>query len=191
MKDKKTAFPTQPSLVGDHVYLRPATADDAANAHIWFILSEPQAQGCQPLPFRTASEVAEAFKKKEAAADRQAFAIVRKQDKTLVGKITFYDLNTLNRSAGLGLLIDPDERRKGYAADALRVLIRYLFRYRGLNKVYAQTAEFNAGAVKLLESLGFKKDACLRDHHFYNGEFHDTFIYSLLLFEAGSQTGLG
>jgi len=37
--------------------------------------------------------------------------------------------------------------------------------------------------VKLLETLGFKKDAVLRDHYFYNGEFHNGFIYSLLLFE--------
>ncbi len=186
MKDKKTAFTTQPSLVGEHVYLRPATADDVANNHVWFVLSEPQAQGCRPLPFRTASETAEAFKKKEATSDRQAFAIVRKQDKTLVGKIAFYDFNSLNRSAALGVLIDPDERKKGYGRDAMRVLIRFLFQYRGLNKVYAQTAEFNSAAVRLLESLGFKKDACLRDHHFYNGEFHDSLIYSLLLFEAGS-----
>ncbi|MDH4156096.1 MAG: GNAT family N-acetyltransferase [candidate division Zixibacteria bacterium] len=184
MKDKKTALPTQPSLVGDQVYLRPATADDVANNHVWFILSEPQAQGCQPLPFHTASEAAEAFKKKEATADYQAFAIVRREDKTLVGKIVFYDLNSLNRSAGLGLLIDPDERKKGYAADAMRVLTRFLFQYRGLNKVYAQTPEFNAGAARLLESLGFKRDACLRDHHFYNGKFYNSFIYSLLLFEA-------
>jgi diamine N-acetyltransferase len=184
MKDKKTSFPTQPSLIGDHVYLRPATADDVANNHVWFILSEPQAQGCQPLPFRTASEAAEAFKKREATTDHQAFAIVRKQDKTLVGKIVFFDFNSLNRSAGLGVLIDPDERKKGYAGDAMRVLIRFMFHYRGLNKVYAQTAEFNSGAVRLLESLGFKKDACLRDHHFYNGKFFDSFVYSLLLFEA-------
>ena len=151
MKDKKTAFPTQPSLVGDHVYLRPTTADDVANNHVWFVLSEPQAQACRPLPFRTASETAEAFKKKEATSARQAVAVVHQQDKTLVGTSVFYDFNSLNRSAALGVLTDPDERRKGYATDAMRVLIRFLFRYRGLNKVYAQTAEFLSAGPPFLQ----------------------------------------
>ena len=62
-------------------------------------------------------------------------------------------------------------------------MCRYLFKQCGLNKVYAQTAEFNEGAIKLLESLGFKRDATLRDHYFLNGRFHAGLIYSLLLFE--------
>jgi len=34
-----------------------------------------------------------------------------------------------------------------------------------------------------MESMGFKRDATLRDHYFLKGEFHNGFIYSLLQFE--------
>ncbi len=182
MSDKKL-FPTQPSMVGKKVYLRPATSDDVKNFHYWRLQAEPQSISCRPLPFRTAAEDSENYKKMQTSLDRQSFAIVNKDDKTLLGKISFFDYNNLNRSAEVGLMIDPDEQKNGYGSDAMKILCKFLFRYRGLNKVYAQTSEFNEGSVSLLENLGFKKDGTLRDHRFYNGEFHNDLIYSLLLFE--------
>ncbi|MDH3890412.1 MAG: GNAT family N-acetyltransferase [candidate division Zixibacteria bacterium] len=182
MADKKP-LPTSPSLVGDKVFLKPTTPEDEANTYHWTLLSEPQSQTCRPWVFSTPSEIAERMKKAEKDMSRQRFMVLRKDDRTPVAKVTYFDLNTLNRSAELGLVVDPDERQKGYGADALKTLVRYLFPYRGLNKVYAQTAQFNTQAIALMESLGFKKDATLRDHYFYRGEFHHGLIYSLLQFE--------
>ena len=183
MSDKGSKFPTQPALIGSRIYLRPATADDVANFHFWFNQCEPQTQTCRMQILRTAGEAVEAFKKKEKSTSNQHFAIVRKDNKTPVGHASFFDYNPLNRSAELGMLIDPDEQRNGYASEALRLLTTYLFNQRGLNKVYAQCSADNEGIVKFLESLNFKRDATLRDHQFYNGEFHHCYIDSLLLFE--------
>ena len=183
MTDKKVNFPTQPTFVGKKVFLRPSTPEDVANFHHWFIQSEPQSQTVHPLPFLTVAEASERFKKSEKSNERQTFTIVSKEGKTPIGKISFFNYNTLNLSVELGILIDPDHRQQGHAKDAMLVLIKYLFRYRNLNKVYCETADFNTDAVQLLESLDFKKDGTLRNHHFYNGEFHDKFVYSLLRFE--------
>ena len=183
MKDKSKELPTQPSFVGEKIFLRPVTADDIVNFHLWFLQSEPQTQSCRTHPLRSAAEITEAFRKREPSSDREQFAIVRKKDKVPVGKISYFDYNPLNRSAELGISIDPDEQKKGYATEAARILIKFLFRQRGLNKVHAQTADFNKGAIKLLESLKFKKDATLRDHYFHDGEFHKGYIYSFLLYE--------
>ena len=184
MTEKKHQYPTQPSLVGAKVYLRPLTPDDLVNLHYWSVRSEPQSMSSRPRDFRTAAEVAEGYRKADRSPDTHGFAVVRKKENALVGLVRFFNLNTLNRSAELGLMIDPDERKKGYGADAIKVLSSFLFHYRGLNKVYAMTAGFNGGAVALLESLGFKRDATLRDHFFYKGQFHPGYIYSLLLFEV-------
>jgi ribosomal-protein-alanine N-acetyltransferase len=183
MNDKKPQFPTPPSLVGEKVYLRLATAEDIANTYHWTIQSDPQSLSCRPRVMYTAAEAAENFKKQERSVDRQTFIIVRKADKVPVGRITYFDMNTLNRFAELGLIIDPDERRKGHALEALRLLSHYLFRFRGLNKVHAQTASYNEPTRKLLEKAGFKRDATLRHHYFWKGEFQDGYIYSLLAFE--------
>jgi len=183
MADTKTKYPTQPSLVGAKIYLRPATADDAANVEYWTLHSEPEALNCRPQLFLTPSEAEERYKNKEKSTSQQRFAVVRKDDQMLVGAVAFFNYNPLNRSAELGLLIDPEERRKGYGKEAIQLLCRYLFKFRGLNKVYAQTAGFNEAAIELLDTLGFKRDGNLRDHYFYDGEFHNAAIYSLLLFE--------
>ncbi|MFQ6007316.1 MAG: GNAT family N-acetyltransferase [Candidatus Zixiibacteriota bacterium] len=183
MADKKPKFPTSPSLIGSKVYLRPGTAEDAVNRQYWLLHSEPQAMSCYPVELVTPSEASERFQKREKSTAEQRFAVVRKDDQTPVGEAAFFNYNPQNRSAELGLLIDPDERKKGYGKDAMQLLCRYLFKHRGLNKVYAQTPAFNEAAVGLLKSLGFKKDGTLRDHYFYNGEFHNGYVYSLLLFE--------
>ena len=184
MADKKKGnHPTQPSLVGKKTYLRPATSDDVLNFYQWTILSEPQSMSSGMRFFKTASETAEDYKKREISNKNQSFAIVSKEEKALVGKISYFNYNPLNRSAELGLLIDPDQQKNGYASDALKILIKFLFHSFGLNKVYAQTSENNKAAVKLLESLNFNKDGTLRDHYFLNGEFKNGVIYSFLLFE--------
>ncbi len=184
MTDKKKSFPAPPSLIGDKLFLRPTSPEDIGNMHHWFLQSEPQSLSCRPHPLATAKEAAERAQAAPKSAEDQRFTAVRKEDKTPVASVRYFSFNALNRSAELGLLVDPEVRRKGYGAEAIKILTRYLFRYRGLNKVYAQTAAFNEGAIAMLESLGFKKDATLRDHYFYNGEFHAGYVYSLLQFEA-------
>lgn len=183
MADTKIKYPTQPSLVGANIYLRPVTTDDAANIEYWTLHSEPEALSCRPQLFLTPSEAAERYKSKEKSTSQQRFAVVRKDDQMLVGAVAFFNYNPLNRSAELGLLIDPEERRKGYGKEAIQLLCRYLFRFRGLNKIHAQTVDFNEATIELLEALGFKRDGTFRDHYFYDGEFHNAAIYSLLLFE--------
>ncbi len=183
MATDRRPIPAPPSFIGKEVYLRPTTPEDIANTYHWTLQSEPQTLSGRPLPLRTAAQAAEAFKKKESSIDNQHFMIVRIDDNMPVGRISFFNYNPLNRSAELGVIVDPDERRNGHAAEGLKLLIKYLFRNRGLNKVYAETAAFNAGAAGLLEALEFKCDGRLRNHHFFDGEFHDKLVYSLLLYE--------
>lgn len=183
MAENKRVLPARPSLTGKQVYLHPATAEDVVNFQYWFLQAEPESMTCRPLPFKTAAEASEAFKKEEKSPNKQSFAIVKKEDNTPVGSISFFNYNSLNRSAELDILIDPDEQKNGFGKEAMRILIKYLFKFRDLNRVYVQTAAFNSPSIKLFESLGFKQDGSLRNHHFYNGEFYDDLIYSFLRFE--------
>ena len=157
--------------------------EDIATIHQWRMASEPQALSCQPISMLTVEEVTARLKKRVASKHRQRLSIVRRKDNVLLGETAFFNYNALNRSMEIGILIDPEVRQKGHAKEALYLLCRYLFRYRGLNKIYAQTGAFNKGAVKLLESSGFKRDGNLRDHYFHEGQFYAGFVYSLLLFE--------
>lgn len=180
---EKTVVNADPAFVGKKIYLRPVSPEDAASIQHWRVLSSMQTLSSRPMVFLTPLEAQERAKKDEKDPYAQRFGIVRIEDNMLVGGLGLFNHNPLNRSAEFGIVVDPDEQKKGYATEAVRLLVRYLFRYRGLNKMHAQTAAFNTKAVHLLEGLRFKRDAVLRDHYFHNGEFHAGYIYSLLSFE--------
>jgi RimJ/RimL family protein N-acetyltransferase len=101
----------------------------------------------------------------------------------LIGHVTYFDLNFRNRSVEIGYLLAPAARGKGFAREAIALLLGYLFGGLGLNKVYAQTASSNTASTKMLEALGFQRDGVLRQHHMEDGELRDDFVYSILLSE--------
>ncbi len=184
-KEDLSQFPTTPTLVGKNIYLRAAAPDDYLEIHQWFNASDPQAQSCHSIRVISPEEKVKKMQKKEPRDDEGRFAIVEKENHRLVGEIAYFHMNMLNRAAELGYLIAPEERGSGYAKEALQLLIKYLFLDLNLNKVYAQTASFNKGSIKLLESLEFKLDGTLRQHHYYKGDLYDALLYSLLKFEYG------
>lgn len=183
MGEEKSGFPTRSTLVGNKIYLKPASADDVANTYHWYLQSDPEMLSCYPQPFQSASEAAAAFKNETRSADRQLFMIVSKKEKRPVGWIRFLNHNSLNRSVELEILVDPDERRNGHAMSAIRLLAEYLFRLRGVNKIYIQISGLNSAAAGLLSKAGFQKEGTLRHHYFYQGELHPGLIYSLLLLD--------
>lgn len=174
---------TVPSLIGDKVYLRPALPDDIIDAHHWLIQSDPDFIYPHITRLVSSTEAAENFKLQIKNDLDLALMIIKKADDEPVGLITTANFNPLNRSSEITVLIDPEKRRKGHGKDALKTLSKYLFYQRGINRVYAQIGDFNKPAEKLFDSVGYKRDGKLRQHHFYQGEFHDTLVYSLLRFE--------
>lgn len=174
---------TIPQLIGEKLYLRPLTSEDITKSYHWYLQSDPHTFTGYPESIGTAADAGEAFKQNPASPSQQRFAIVRLKDEQMVGHIGYRNLNPLNHSAELFVLIDPEERKKGIGREAVRLLSRYLFRFRDLNKVYISVGEFNTAAIKLAETLHFHRDAALRHHLFYDGEYHDQYLYSLLRFE--------
>ena len=183
MADSSDKMLTRDALCGKKLFLRPMTPDDVARSYHWILQADPQSLICYAAPCLNAQQAAEQFKAAGKSSSQQSFMVVRTKDNAPIGQAEFSNLNELNRSAEISLLIDPEERKSGAGEETINILCRFLFRYRGLNKVYCQIGSFNEAAIKLLESSGFKRDGVLRHHHFYNGEFHDEYVYSLLLFE--------
>lgn len=107
-------------------------------------------------------------------------AIRRMIDNRFIGEISLYDLNPKNRSAGVGYFAGANYRQQGYTKEGLWLLLNYLFKVVGLNKVMADTGAFNQASIALLKSLGFQQDGCLRQHQLLNGVLCDQLLFSLL-----------
>lgn len=118
------------------------------------------------------------------------FAIRRIADDQFIGEISLYDLNPKNRSVGMGYFTGVDYRRQGYTQEGVWLLLNYLFKGVGLNKVMADTGAFNQASIALLKSLRFQQDGCLRQHQLLDGVLHDQLLFSLLAEEWRETTGL-
>ncbi|MBD3401333.1 GNAT family N-acetyltransferase [candidate division GN15 bacterium] len=183
MADSKKLPATAPSLVGRAMYLRPATTEDIANTHHWLLQSEPQALSVEQAVVEPAAAASEAYKKSLGDESGRTFMLIDRGANVPVAIVSFCRLNLQNRSAEISLVVDPDIRRKGHGGTGIRLICRYLFEQRGLNKVYATVAESNHAAVGLLEKAGFKRDGTLRQHFYFDGEYHHGAHYSLMRFE--------
>ncbi len=181
--DKKT-YPTQSSLIGKKVYLKPTTVEETVQFEKWYLHSEPERISWKPQLFKSKDELSNEFKKNSSSLFEQSFSVFRKDDNMLLGMVSYSDYNPLNRSAEIDAIIDPQDRKNGFGEDALKTLIKYLFTYRDLNKVYGYASELNTEATAMFELLHFEKDGALRDHHFYRGEYKKLFVFSLLRFQA-------
>jgi [ribosomal protein S5]-alanine N-acetyltransferase len=178
-----------PALAGERVALRPITLAESLLVQQWIQESDILTQTCRPPVFQSAEEAVERRRERKPAATRAVLAIVLRGTGTLVGQVLYFDLNFRNRAVEIGYVMAPSARGKAFGREAVSLLLGFLVGGLGMNKVHAQTASFNAASVKLLESLGFKRDAVLREHHLYQGKLHDDYIYSILAREWEARKG--
>jgi ribosomal-protein-alanine N-acetyltransferase len=83
----------------------------------------------------------------------------------------------------LGCSFKPDAWGKGFASEALNEVIRYGFEDFWLfkiNRVEADVDPRNTSAIKLLERVGFKNEALLREYYFERGKFVNKHFFGLL-----------
>ena len=66
------------------------------------------------------------------------------------------------------------------ARECVKVLITHLFEVDGLRKITAEVDTRNAASLALLESLGFTREAHLREHETTHAGLCDVYWYGLL-----------
>lgn len=107
------------------------------------------------------------------------FQIVTVADGQLVGTINTHACNPRCGTFMYGLAIHPDHRRKGYASEAIGLVLRYYFDERRYQKVNAEVYSFNAASIALHERLGFTLEGRLRRMIYSGGGYHDALNYGL------------
>ncbi|MDY6800729.1 MAG: GNAT family protein [Bacteroidota bacterium] len=82
--------------------------------------------------------------------------IDKKPTKT-IGTIDLFDFDPFHQRAGVGILIANEiDRQKGYASDALDIIIKYCFSVLQLHQLYCNISCNNTSSIKLFENKGFK-----------------------------------
>lgn len=115
--------------------------------------------------------------------DRDIYlAICLLEDGRMIGytSINNIDLRNLKAEWGGTIIGDKDLWGKGYASEAARLMLAYIFTQYPIHKCYAFCLKEHQVTEKLFVSLGFQLDGVVRDDVYKNGEFKSLLAYSIL-----------
>jgi diamine N-acetyltransferase len=98
-----------------------------------------------------------------------------------IGSIDLFDFDSFNRRAGVGILIaEKADRGKGYASDALEVLIIYCFELLGMHQLYCNIDANNKASLILFKKHGFEIIGLKKDWMVRGKIYSDEYLLQLI-----------
>lgn len=175
-------FKPFPNLVSERLTFRQLTTKDAKA--VLELRSNPETMKYIPRPLLTNIEEALLHinminDKIEANIDIN-WAVTEKNSDNCIGIMGFYRTKPENYRTELGYMILPQYHNKGYVSEAVNTLLDFAFNILNFHSIEAIIDPKNIPSEKVLLKNGFVKEAHLVENEFYNGQFIDTVIYSLL-----------
>jgi len=112
---------------------------------------------------------------------KQLRLVISTYENVAIGLIDIFDFDSLNKRAGIGVLIkDSNNRNKGYGADALRLLINYCFTNLNLHQLYCNISEDNEASINLFKGHNFKEIGLKKDWNIINGVYKNEYLFQLI-----------
>jgi RimJ/RimL family protein N-acetyltransferase len=114
----------------------------------------------------------------QVAMEHREF-MIEKKDGTRIGHIG-YGKDILHEWTEIGYDVVPSERRKGYAREAIQIIVDYLFLYKDIPRISVCTDARNNAAIRAAERAGFKREGIVRKGGFAKGKSVDACLLGIL-----------
>lgn len=105
-------------------------------------------------------------------------AIALQETDELIGDLAVHFID--QEQVEIGFTVSPDYQGKNIASDAVACFLNYLFDELNKHRVVATTDVKNTASYRLLEKLGFRREAHLVQNVFFKGAWGDEYQYGLL-----------
>jgi len=175
-------FSPFPVLETQNLILRQIHLDD--DKQVFEIRSNPETMKFIPRPLAETIEDAQKFITEcNAGIEKNEvinWAIAQKETNKLIGMIGFFRMQPENFRGEVGYILNPNFHRKGIMKEALEKALNFGFETLNFHSIEAVIDPQNSASEKLLQKVGFEKEAHFKENFFHNGQFLDTVIYSLL-----------
>ena len=106
-----------------------------------------------------------------------SFRIILADENRLIGDMGISFTNHNNMQAELGCTLHKDYQKKGYATEALKAIVDYLFGTLDKHRIIASVDPRNTASIQLIERLGFRKEAHFKESYYLRGDWVDDIIY--------------
>jgi RimJ/RimL family protein N-acetyltransferase len=110
-------------------------------------------------------------------------AMVLPDSGSVIGHVNLQLLSRVHRRGEIGFVLHPDHSGRGYAGEASLVLLRLGFEELGLHRIIGRCDARNTPSARLMERLGMRREAHLRENELIKGEWTDELIYAMLASE--------
>ncbi len=177
---------------GEKVRLRPVRKTDAGKSFATF-LDSPSRRALQlgvelPTSVELIEESLEKYRGCKEGDGPILFRIETFEGED-VGGISLHSRDKRNGVFSFGVVVDRARWGKGYAADAVRILLRFGFWERRYQKCNSACVASNVDSIRLHEKLGFKEEGRRRRRWFLDGEYWDDVLFGLTREEFDANEG--
>ncbi|WP_245949177.1 GNAT family N-acetyltransferase [Lutibacter citreus] len=107
-------------------------------------------------------------------------AIIEKRSNIVIGDIGIHFIGEDNLQSEIGITLSKNKQGKGFATEAMKATIDFLFKELNKHRIITSIDPENTRSIKLVERLGFRKEAHFKESLFINGEWVDDIIYAIL-----------
>jgi RimJ/RimL family protein N-acetyltransferase len=107
-------------------------------------------------------------------------AIERKSTPGLIGDCAFHILANEPRQAEIGFSLSSAFQGQGYATEAVRRLLDYLFGELDLQRVSAICDAENTASARLLERVGMRREGHFIENIWFKGAWGSEYAYAIL-----------
>lgn len=173
---------TQPVrfLEGERVYLRPIGIEDAEG--YFHMLFNPEVRRLTGTKKPFTLEGIRCYIEGKSTDDSTVLLLIALADTDeVIGDIALQDIDHINRNANMRIAIDSDNHQgKGYGPESIRLLLEYSFGVLNLHRIELQVFTYNDRAIRAYEKVGFRKEGIQRDALYYEHQYHDSIMMSML-----------
>jgi RimJ/RimL family protein N-acetyltransferase len=107
-------------------------------------------------------------------------AVERSSEAGLIGDCVFKVLAQDSRQAQIGFTLAPSFQGQGFATEAVRRLLEFLFADFQIHRVLAVCDTANLPSARLLERVGMRREAHYIENVWFKGAWGDEYLYALL-----------
>jgi len=127
----------------------------------------------------------QATEQAEEALDLDEFRLViaARDDNAPVGTLNTHQVDRHHGTFAYGIAVGTPHQRKGYAADAIVILLRYMFFERRFQKAEAWVYASNEASLALHRRLGFVEEGRRRRSHYHAGRYDDEVLFGMTMEE--------
>ncbi|MFB9208984.1 GNAT family N-acetyltransferase [Nonomuraea spiralis] len=172
--------------VGERVRLRAIEPEDW-EAFLGFEEdSDAVRNGWRLHPPRSAAEAkkwATELAEQESDMDQVRLVVAAADDGRPVGMINTHDVERMHGTFAYGISIGTPHHRKGYAGEAIVLLLRYMFAERRFQKAEAWVYSSNEPSLALHRRLGFVEEGRRRRSRFAAGRYDDEVLFGMTVEE--------